>query len=716
MLDFEELDAEKDPKKLLGLLNPWVLEEAERYREKHTEWEKNALFYLGKHWIERKEGADGYVFLDDDEEHFYPVTNYTKLLCDYKLNQLAGKKIVGVVKPGSLDPTDIFNTNLAQLGLRARYQIDQEATNDRLVYLHSLIFGLGWRADFKECLPDKYLKGDPLMEDVEQPTYSCASCGYSDPTGEQVIDARCPHCGSEMTFEAKMTQQQRVGEDGQPLFDQHPLYKLTSLVVDPFRILTSRALVSGMRTHIIDQSMQPTRWIKNTFKKQGNGYTGNVDGVNKTERLPRSLKISHELKSALALKHSAIFNTVTSSEKDFANDQEESLFYKAYFPPSKNWSRGRLLIFTPDVLLYDGLPDTPMKNKRHKWWHPYTDYVWSIHPMNSEGVSLVGDLIPKNKQINAIDAMILEHLDKTATPHEVRFDNVKENNDDNTNGITTIQGVPGLPNGGAPFYLQSPSISSDVFKYRDSLVAEMEKIAKVPAVVQGLHTTGVDTFRGMKMLRETAESSESDVYNRSYEYCENYNKLKLCLMQEIMIQPDSDLSAMMHTLNDNLGYDPEEVDSFMASDLSDQWNLTVEETDFLSTTKTAEEETVQDMVAKAIISPEDLLDPIMKYNVLQRMSLGDKVDIMGFDDIKKAKWIIKLLEAKKFDKLQTVLQPYDNKALQLRVLQSWMKQPKFYSLDPQIQKAAEFMRQAIEEEVIAKPPPPPPASPSAITA
>lgn len=718
MLDFIKLEETTDASGLLKILVPWIDEETRRYRPKHVEWEKNLLFYLGKHWIEHKSQTDGFLIYEDDDEHFYPVTNYAKLYVDFKLNQFAGKKVVAVVKPASLSPKDIFDARLGHLALRAKYKIDNEPLNDRLVCLHAEILGIGWRTDFKEPIPNKYLNRE-LTQKVDVSHYDCSQCGYSDNSSPQ-----CPQCSADTTFTHQVENQSVIDEQtGMPAVEQIPMYKTCSEVVDPFRIMTSRSLTDKGRAWLIDQSMQPVRWVQANFDKEGNGYTGRGREVKKSTKLPRSLRISQDLKSAMALKNSAIYNTVTSSEMQFKNDEDSTLFFKTYFPACPNYPKGRLLIFTETVLLYDGLPDTPQKNKKYTWWNPYTSYVWAIHPMNSEGVSLIGDLIPLNKQINAIDAMVLEHLDKTAAPQEVRYSNVRTNIDDNTNGYMMIDAIPNMPNGGAPFYLQSPAMGNNVYEFRISKVKEMEKISKVPEVVQGVHPAGVDTFRGMKLLREASESAEADQYNRWYEYSENYNKLKLCLIQECMLTKDTELISLMHTLNENEGNSEDTLQDFIGANLGDQWNLEVEETDYLSNTKGAESESIKDAITSQIITAEELSDPLIKFNTLQKMGIADLVEGMATDDIHKMLWIIKLLEEQNFDKVAGVIKPYDNQPLQLRMLMSWMKKPRFFDLDPSIQEHAEALRVTLANQVAAALPSaapvaqqPPPASPSVTTA
>lgn len=720
-MDFEKLEKTTDHKELLKVLLPFVDEEADRYKAKHTEWEKNALFYLGKHWIEKKAETDGYLIYEDDDEHFYPVTNYTKKYTNFKLNQFVGKRITSRVKPAGLNPDDIYNARMAHLALRARHEMDEESTIDRLVFLHSLIFGLGWRANVKEpsgeSMEVPMVRPAQIMPGVAAPTsnYTCNQCGYKSPD-----EPICPECKTEMTFaedessepapDQENPAEERVMDSmGMPVNQQVPIYKPCSYAVDPFRIMVSRALTANGRKWLIDQSMQECSWIRGNFSREGDGFTGLGGLVKKSSHVPRALQVSRDLSAAMAQKHSAIYNTVTSTESKFKNGEETTLFTKIYFYPSEEHERGRLLIFTCDQMLYDGVPDTPQSHKTYKWWHPYTDYTWGIHPMNSEGIDFVGDLIPLNKRINAIDAMKLEYLDKTAAPDEVQFDNVQTNNTDSTDGIRRIKGIPGLPNGGAPFYLQHPQISNWIQQDRENTVKEMEKIAGVPEVVQGLHPEGVDTFRGLKMLRESAEGSEGDYYNRYYEYNKKYNKLKLCLIQECLVKKDPELMEMMQTLNDNEGNNVEMVEDFLGTDMGDRWNIEIDQTDYISTTKAAEEESVRDAITSGIITKEELQgDPLMKFNTLEQLGLGGIVNGIGSDDIKKMNWIIQLLESKKFDKIPTLIKKFDNKPLQLRVLVSWMKKPKFYSLGTDIQAVAEKLREQIEIEAY----PPKPAMPA----
>lgn len=702
-MDFQELDAESDPGRLRDLLLPWLDSQATRYRDKHVENEKNALFYLGKHWIEKKTGTDGFVIYEEDDEHFYPVTNYVKYLANFKLNQISGKRVVPIVKAASLNPKAISDARLGHLALRARYKMDAESSVDRIVCLHAAIFGIGWRTVYKEIDTEQFL-AVPRMQKVDTSQYTCPTCNYQSPN-----EPTCPQCGVDSTFEHKIVEQQAIDETGAPAIDKKPIYNVSSRAVDPFRIMTTLTHTAKDRHWLVDTSLQPVDWVKENFAVEAPGYiVKNALKVEKTKKIPRAVRVSEQLKSAFELKNSAIFNSVTSPDREFKNDEETALFYKIYLAPSPRFKTGRLIVMTPDFVIYDGKPDTPQINPRYRWWHPYKDFVWDIHPMNSEGTSFIGDLIPKNKQLNAIDAIMLEYMDKTAAPQEVRYDNVKQNNDDNTDGIMEIEGIPGLPNGGAPFYLNHPPMPQDMMGYRQRLIVEMKELASVSDVQLGQHTPGVDTFRGLKLLQETAESSESDLYNRWYEYVEDYNCLKLCLIQECMIQPDSDLSAMMQTLNEQDGNSADAIKDFTGLDIGDQWEIETEETDYLSDTQSAKAEAVQEAIKGGIITPQELADPVTKYNIVQRLGLGDTVEVMGSADIKKAEWIIKLLEGMDFARIQQVLKPYDNKSIQLAVLTAWMKKPRFYDLDPRVQGSAEQLMGQLQQAI---PPPPPPPGP-----
>lgn len=692
MLDFIELDNTTNPDDIVKLLKPWDEEETNRYQPLHHEWERNVLFILGKQWLQEKTGVDGYLILEEDDDHYRPVSNHTARLANLKRSQVMGKSIRPKVQPNSQKKNDIDASRLGYLLLRAKHTIDDEDSVNSMVFFHSQIFGIGWRADFKQPVPSEYIE-TPILEKIKNEFFQCPSCNT------QHYESTCPSCGSmDMEYKSSITEQMKMGPQGIPMMEKTPIYQSTVSVVDPFRIKTSPSAITKNIRWLTDSSIQPITWIKDSFNTNGEGYKPDqLKKIKKSKVLPRGLELSERYKTAITLSHSSVAKDVrTDSSKALENQEERAVLHKSYFPPSNNHKFGRLIVWTEHACIYDGKPDIP-NNKKLRRWNPYTSFIYYIHPLRMEGIPYIEDLIPINKKLNSVEAIILDHLDRTADPERYEFGNIM-NNTDNSDGKLLIEGDPSLPDGGIPGYLIHPQMASEVYKLRETYVSEMEKVGNLTEIAQGIRPAGVDTYRGLQLLRDAADSSDSEVYERYYTYVRNSAQLKLAIMQECILQNNEELTTLMDIARQNEDFGSEEVKEFLGTDLRDNLNVTMEETDYLSESSGAQSDKIKDALGSGIISPEDLADPVTKLRLTRQLGftqlpLADKLDI------EKAERIIQMLESGEFTKVFPLLRFVDNKNLQLRVWSDWMKTSKFDSLPEQVQMAGEKLVKYVQDQL-----------------
>lgn len=694
-MDFEEFHKTQDSARLLGMLKEWDSEQIQRYNVIHNEWEKNALFYLGKQWLEQTSGVDGYSVLLEDETHYRPVTNLIPRSCDLKRGQILGKNIRPKVATTSDKKEDIDTAVLSTIALRAKRSIDEDDELDRLVVLYAQTFGIGWRCDYKQPLAHEYLE-DPQIDKVKTEFFSCPTCGAIDE-----YKSTCDQCGNtEMEYKREISEQPVLDQQGNPVVNKIPIYELRSIAVDPFRIKCSATNTKKGLEWLTESSIQDISWIKNAFDVEAPGFLPeNLKNIKSNNEPPRGLKISESFKSSVNLVHSSTARDVQRSGLS-EEDKGKTVLNKSYFKPCKNYPRGRLVIWVDTAVIYDGLPDVPKKNKKIKRWHPYTPFNWRLHPLRFEGIAYIEDGIPIQKKINSLDAMIMEHIDKTAAPERVEFENTLMNNDDNYEGILRVKARPELPGGGIPTYLQHPQMASEVYKMRMQLVAEFEKVLNITEVIQGLRPAGVDTYRGLELLRDAANSSEAETYNNFHKYIRESGQLKLALIQECVINEDPDLIDMMNEirLNEDMGID--EIKTFTGANVFDTINIVIEETDYIAQSSTAEEDRVNGLLKAMILSPQDLQDPVTKIKLLRKLGMSqmpmpDKADIL------KSERIVQMIESGRGQEVFPILRPQDNMGIQLRILSEWVKTSKFDSLNPEVQQMGLRVIQVIENKFLA---------------
>lgn len=702
-LDLDKIDKTTDPAELLKMLGPWVDEETSRYKALHTEWEKNVLFFLGKQWIEKKESTDGFEIFEEQDNQYRPVTNYTAKWCDFKRSQVLGRNIRPVVRANSTKKNDIDASRLGTLALKAKHSIDKEEELDSLAFLHAQIFGIAWRSDYKQPVPNQYIE-IPITEKIRNEFFHCPTCNNI-----QEDLSTCKECGdSEMQYTREDSEQMKTNPDGTPMVQHLPIYETKVSVIDSFRMRCNPCVVSSDLRWVHEQSIQPCSWMQEAYNVQEEGYFGEeqLKKIKKRDKMPRGLKISEQFANSVAHAHSSVGKEVSRTAPELENAEDSCIHNKLYIAPMAQHKFGRLLVWTDTAMLYDGKPDIP-NNKKLKRWNPYTTFCYKIHPLRFEGIPFIEDIIPINKKINSLDAIILEHTDKTASPERVEFSNVNKNNQDQSDGVLLIDPRPELPNGGIPTYLQHPQMANEVYRMRSELVAEGEKIANVPEVVQGLRPAGVDTYGGLQLLRDAADSSESELYNRWYTYKRNSSQLKLAIIQECLIAQDPELVEMMEQIraNENMGI--KEIKEFLGEDLRNNLNIAIEESDYLHESKGAEGDRVQKLIDGQILTINDISDPIVKLNLLRKLGVYT-VQLPQQADIEKMEGIIQFLEEGDLQGAQSRLAPYDDPFIQSRVLKNWMKSPVFFDLPPPTKQAAMQMLDGLMQA--QQPPPLPPGA------
>lgn len=738
MLDLVKIDATEEPEELLKLLTELDNDNTSRYKALHHEWELNVLMYLGRQWLQVNSGVDGYQILESDKKHYRPVTNHIARLCDLKRSQVLGKLIRSKVQPNSDTRLDITAARTAELLLKATDQIDSEDEVKQLAFLHAQIFGIAWRADFKKLCPYECLE-EPVEETVQLKVHQCSGCGHMEEGEEEEEGSEaetkggeevepmlpgmgdgetsselggmqppgvkiCPQCQEEMqTSIAEQIRPVIDQETGKPRVNRIPIYKNAVEMVDPFRVRTNACALKKDLRYIDEATIQPVEWVKASYNVQGAGFIGEeaVEKVIKDESLPRGLRISESFKRSVARANSSIAKDVSTSNnsgKNGYNEEDSTVLHKTYFAPMDKHKNGRLVVWTMATILYDGAPDIPKKNKL-KRWHPYNNFMWRKHPLRFEGIPYIEDLIPLNKRYNSLMAMVMEHMDKTASPLRVDFSSVAKNNDDQTEGVLVIDAQPNIPGGGVPTYLQHPQMASEVYNMLESTVAEMEKVGNVTEIVQGLRPAGVDTYRGLQLLRDAAQSSESELFSNFYEFVRSCAQLKLTILQECILTQDEDLVEIMNTIRKNENYGLEEIKGFLGEDLRNNLNVVIEEGDYMSQSVSSQADQVGDLLKQMILTPEDLQDPVVKLQLLRKLGM-ERMPMSDKADIEKTERIIEYLESKEFQKVMQVLSYRDNRSLQLRVLSEWTKTSKYDSLAPDIKQAGEMLMKHLETQIL----------------
>lgn len=698
-------------KDLVSYLNSWNEEDTERYSDRYREWEKNILFYMGKHWLEPASNIEGWSIVEpqNDFNRYLPVTNYIKHHCKLKRSQILGKRMQAVVKPNSETKEDYDAALLSTLCLKARNSLDGEETLDRIAFLHGEIFGISYRMNHKEIIENKWLE-IPQMEEDRNEFFACGNCGAI-----QEVTGPCMQCGNPNTeFKREVSIEQVTNPDGTPAIYKKPIYRPATEVIDPFRIRMSPAASKDKIAWIIDSVCVDIDWVKTSFELEQPGFFPEEARdleADKSKMLPRGLRLSNQYADSVVVADSSVQRDIRVGDGDLRDGQ--CVLHRLYLKPCTSWANGRLIIWTHSGVLYDCLPDVPLvKNGRN--WHPYSIFVYELHPMNPEGIAYINEQIPLNMIINSLDAMILEHTDKMSMPKEIHFSGTVMNNSDGTD-IVVVEPRPELQGGGAPFYISPPSLPNELYRLRNEKVAELKQLSNITDAMQGIRPAGVDTWKGLEFLRETSNSSESDLFSGWYDFKKHSASMKLKLIQECLYYDDDELRDMMESIRENEEMSIEQIRKFTGAQLNNNVNVVYEEADYAGQSQAAEVDMIIDLIKSNLIDQERIKkDSVYGYRILRKLKINSRF-IPDARDCEKMEILIKRMEMVKEEFVQKELQlilselkRYDKKSIGQQMMVEWMKTPRYMSLPKYVQFVGEQVLAQIEKDIMQLKQPAPP--------
>lgn len=256
------------------------------------------------------------------------------------------------------------------------------------------------------------------------------------------------------------------------------LWSSFNLAVDPGATGPEDALWF-CRTTIEDRD-----WVASSFARKEDGYLYSDEDelkelIHTTGLTGTSLYWWHRVKDII---ESPQYYGVGLSSREQAPNQ--TLLHVFDIKPSKDYPRGRTLIFAGPTLVYAG--DARAWSEQYPWrWHPYAFFGWFSVPGRFNAVPLLSQLLPLQKKINAIDALVQKNREYMAfgqyfLPKSCR---VQEGR---------ISGFPGehftyqdTGTGAKPERVRNDPMPQELLAERDILVAAIEYHAAIWVTPEG---------------------------------------------------------------------------------------------------------------------------------------------------------------------------------------------------------------------------------------
>lgn len=640
-------------------------------------WERNSLMIDGKQWLVFSSGSTNgglWTRLETTKGNDYiprPTTNYMFDCYQTLKSYLIKTKPKSTVYPNSDLYADKTAAKIADLCLEANWARLKEDENYEYAAACLVMYGTVFKKSYWDTT-EVVMSKVPRM--VQQP--------QMDPTTGQVTGIQEVQATDPMT--------------GDPLFDEIPLGDVNTEVVEPFRIaIDPNANDIHKIRWVMEYSVQPLSWIQEVYSKdpeQDPGYTGRADEVKEETALQGGLKRMYQLKQSSGVKTHGVGSSINSSGSD--EHIINSAVVKEYYErPSRQYPNGRMVVVANGICLYAG--DSPYIGPELGDWHPYSECRWEIVPGRFWGKSPLDAASEIQKQINAIDSVIVLNRKTMAIPQKL---------------IPISAGIPhgmwtGRPGqeiyfrdvggGQPPQIIQAHGVDGTVFQERAQRVEDMKTITGAIDILKGDRPDGITAASAIEMLYEVGMGKLFPVLGRNKRFVESDQKKQLRIISKYYKEPRPDFIRLLQQKNKELS--AESISNFIGTDLLDNCNVVVEAGSNVTKLQAAKKQELREAAQSGVLN---LADPRNRSEYMQQMG------ITGFDsdigpDQKRAE-----LENSQLDNLQNmpnkspIVLQWDNDEIHIQVHEKRMKEASWMELPPATQQA--YMKHWMDHQQAAQ--------------
>ena len=608
-------------------------------------WDECIHFYEGDQHLRYSESLNLYQPVPENKYNKFiprPVTNYIFPTTNTMVSLLTKSRPEISVWRNSDKAEDINRAALADKLLDAKWEIDRESMNYATAAKIKLMLGTVYRKD------------------------------YWDTTGVQTIKIPKPQV------------------EGMPQeFDELPLGETAVNVLSPFEVIPDfhnaiNCLDDGY--YVMQAGLYDVNWIKNNYGKEGDGYTGKGLLITPDEDLNNVLYYFERLKG------SSGHNGQIGERVDSKNS---AVMFELYIRPDLNHKKGLMIVIANSKVLY--IKECKYTLDNGKNWHPYSMDRYEQHPFRHHGLGMVEQIIPPQKRVNSIDALIILNRMTNAIPQWLMPLGclVKD---------SYVSGAPGLiidynAGAGTPTRLPGSALDGSVYREREEAKATIHELAGDNEVLQGLRPAGVGTAAGLNLLLEQSQSKFTGTVLSQEKFIEESQTKKMNLMCKFYKEPRPELINRIKAYNkENTAVEIDDL--FTGQMLGDNIDVRVEVGSTMPRSKVVEQQNLKDLAAQQVFGP---LDPMS--NPMGNKEFLKRFDIKGFPmptakDLDRAEWENDLLRQAKFDQVEVM--PFDEPVIHWKVVIDAMKGKEFYQVNsPQV--VEEFLKHALGHLILMMP-------------
>ncbi len=651
-IDITKIPTE-DHKKLASAIETFYKQDGSQKSRLSYHWERNQRFLDGDQWlVYGTSGAGQYqwntlVVSKANEYIPRPVTNYLFDAYQTLKSYLTKTKPRSTVKPNTQTFQDKSAAKVANLCIEANYERLKDQENYEYASSVLVTYGTVFKKTYWDTNAGDSIEvpGEPSIEgDVmgEPQTIQL---------GDVATVIREPYC----------------------------------MAIDPLSPDLHNA------RWVMEYAIQPLDWIRDTYGRSEQGYTGLVDEVKPETQLSGSMRRFYQLKNSSGVRNSATLEGAGGNGEGGSQNLQNCAVVKEYYekPTALNPS-GRMVVVANGVCLYAG--ESPYSGPDVGDWHPYSECRWEIVPGRFWGKSPLDAACDLQKRINSIDATIMLTRKTMAIPQKLI---------PTGSGIEPGQwtGRPGQnimfrADAGMPATVPASGVDPQVWKEREQCVEDLKTITGAIDILKGDRPPGVNAASALSLLYEVGTGKLFPVLDRWKRFVESDQKKELRLIARHYKEPRPQYIALLKQKNKELA--ESEIDKFLGQDLLDNCNVIVEAGSNVPKLEAMKQMRLQEAAATGAI---DLISSPENRAEFQR-----QMGIVGFDNdvspaMNRASWENDCLDniLQNPDKKPVVLAD-ENHEIHIAVHFKRVQEPAWMELDPIIQQ--EYMAHIEEHKAI----------------
>lgn len=242
--------------------------------------------------------------------------------------------------------------------------------------------------------------------------------------------------------------------------------------------------------------------------------------------------------------------------------------------PTRDFPRGRTLVLAGGRLIYCG--DARAYSEKYPWrWHPYAFFYWFKSPGRFWGIPLLSLLVPLQKKINSIDALVAANREYISLGQWwiPKHSKVSEGR---------ISGIPGehyiytaVPGMQDPHRVENQPLPQELLIERDQLVVAIDYLAASGSVDDGqISASAARAGVILDFLRQEKLRSKSPMIQCFEQYLETIQQNVLIEIQLNLERDDPDLTARIRAAARE--YSSAAIESFTGASLRDHHNVEID--------------------------------------------------------------------------------------------------------------------------------------------